>query len=74
MDASECSWCDTEIEEGGIPFKGLMFCSVACKDDWNDDNVDVESLDLGEFEERDPTTDELDEFEGELPPDEENDF
>lgn len=74
MDASECSWCGAEIEEGGLPFKGMMFCSSDCKDDWNDDNVDVENLDLGEFEERDPLTDELEEFEGELPLDEDADF
>ena len=71
MDASECSWCGAEIEDGGIPHKGMLFCSTECREDWNDDNVDIDDIDLGEFEERDPLTDELEEFEGELPADEE---
>ena len=74
MDASECSWCGKAVEEGGLPFKGLMFCSSECKDDWNDDNADVTTIDLGEFEERDVFSDELEEFEGELPPDEDVEF
>ena len=71
MDASECAWCGAEIEDGGIPHKGLLFCSTDCREDWDDDNVDIDDIDLGEFEERDPLTDELEEFEGELPTDEE---
>ena len=71
MDASECAWCAAEIEEGGIPHKGLMFCSTECRDDWEDDNVKVDDIDLDEFEERDVFSDELEDFEGELPEDEE---
>jgi len=69
MDASECAWCSAEIEDGGVPYKGMMFCSAECRDDWEDDNVDVNDIDLDEFEERDVLTDELEEFEGELPAD-----
>lgn len=67
MDARECTWCGAEIVEGGLPYKGRMFCSVDCRADWDDDNVDVETLDLDDFEERDPLTDELEDFEEELP-------
>ncbi|MBC8423673.1 hypothetical protein H8E07_06080 [bacterium] len=74
MDASECTWCGAEIESGGVPFKGKIFCSTDCKEDWDDDNVDVEKIDLDEFEERDVMTDELEEFEGELPDDVEDEF
>lgn len=74
MDASECAWCSAEIESAGVPYKGMMFCSTDCRDDWEDDNVDVGDIDLDEFEERDVLTDELEEFEGELPADVEEDF
>ncbi len=74
MDVSECSWCSAEIEDGGIPHKGQMFCSDDCKADWEDDNVDVDSLDLDDFEERDVLSDELEDFEGELPIEDELDY
>ncbi len=74
MDASECAWCSAEIDNGGTPYKGKLFCSVECKEDWDDDNTDVNNIDLDEFEERDVMTDELEEFEGELPADVEDDF
>jgi hypothetical protein len=74
MGASECTWCGAEIEDGGLPYKGLIFCSTDCKEDWDDDNLDVDDIDLDEFEERDLLADELEEFEGELPLDEEDEF
>ncbi len=74
MDASECTWCGAEIQDGGLPYKGQIFCSTDCKEDWDDDNVSVDEIDLGEFEERDVLADELEEFEGELPDDEEEAF
>jgi len=74
MVAGECSWCGAEIEEGGVAFRGILFCSTDCREDWNDDNADVGDIDLDEFEERDLLADELEEFEGELPLDEAEDF
>ena len=61
-DISECAWCGAEIEDGGLPYKNMMFCSEDCKADWDDDNVDVANLDLDDLEERDLLSDELDDF------------
>jgi len=46
MDKTECAWCSVEIEEGGIPHKGAMFCSQECVDDWDEDSMTEQDINL----------------------------
>ncbi len=49
MDNLECSWCGVPLEEKGVPFKGLLFCSLECKEEWEQDLADSEDFDLDEI-------------------------
>lgn len=46
MDMTECAWCSIEIENGGIPHKSVRFCSQECLDDWDEDALTEEDIDL----------------------------
>ena len=46
MDMTECSWCSQEIEDGGIPYKGMIFCSEECRAEWKEDNLTADDIDF----------------------------
>ncbi len=46
MDMTECAWCGQEIEEGGIPHKGVIFCTQDCMDEWDEDSLTEDDIDL----------------------------
>ena len=46
MDITECAWCSIEIENGGLPHKGVLFCSQECLDDWDEDTLTEVDIDL----------------------------
>ena len=50
MDMTECAWCSTEIEEGGLHHKGTIFCSQECLDDWDEDKLTADDIDLDSLE------------------------
>lgn len=50
MDHTECAWCGAEIEDAGLDHKGQMFCSAECIDDWDEDTLTTDDIDLGDLD------------------------
>jgi len=50
MDLTECAWCGAEIEDGGLDHKGLMFCSTECIEEWDEDSLTADDIDLGDLD------------------------
>ena len=61
MSKVECSWCGIELDEGGIPHKGLVFCSKECRDEWDEDTLTGDAINLDDLD--DLKDDELDDDE-----------
>jgi len=51
MSSSECAWCSQDIDDGGILFKGLVFCSEDCRSEYEEDTLTADDIDFTKLEE-----------------------
>ena len=58
MKQDQCAFCGAEINEAGVEFRGLLFCSDECCEDYEDDltvngEPNPDELDPDELEDMD---------------------
>jgi hypothetical protein len=51
MSLKECAWCGEDIAGDGVKFSKMVFCSVECRDDYQDDLASQDDSELEDVDE-----------------------
>ena len=70
-DYSVCTQCGAEIEESGIQFRGHMFCSDECCEEYE---LEFQEKDEPEIEDFDPDDEDIEDFDDDLGYSDKDDF
>ncbi|MCP4292915.1 MAG: hypothetical protein GY780_13905 [bacterium] len=60
-DYTECTECGAEIEETGVQYRGLSFCSDDCCEEYEQKQLDSDEPDLEDLDDEEDDLENLDE-------------